>query len=136
MPDHTISTEQLTMLAPALTAIQTLAPKNAKCRYAIAKLTDATDVAFARFGKIVQQLATECAVPDSMRDTGNGRVTFQIADQHRERYLRESAALLTEEVVLSGVRPITHAELGECPLTIEQEKVLIQCKLLDDVEPS
>lgn len=40
-----------------------------------------------------------------------------------------------EPITLTGVRMVLHAELGDCPLTVQQERVLITAGLLDDKEP-
>jgi len=61
-----------------------------------------------------------------------GTITFTVEPEHQDAYVE----LQNEEITLSGVRPLTRAELGDCPLTIQQEMILIACKMLPDEPPA
>jgi hypothetical protein len=140
--DITITTAQLKALAPALAGILQLSPPpTAKGRYALAKAGAKVDPAYKLFGEQDSALAARVAVKDKdgnpiIRDMGNGLAGFDVRPDAKEEYQAEMKALLEEEVVLSGVRQITHAELGACPITAQQEMVLIDCGLLEDKEPA
>ena len=142
MPDMTMSTDQLIALAPVLAEIETLTPPpTAKGRYALAKASAKVGPAFKLYAEQEQKLVARVAVKDDkgnpkMRDLGNGRAQFDVAPEFKDEYAQEMAELKSEPVVLEGVRAVTHAELGVCPLTVAQEKVLIASGLLEDKEPA
>lgn len=141
MADITISTKQLADLAPVLGEVLRLSPPPiAKGRYALAKAGAKAVPAFELFAEQDQALARRCATVDKdgkpiWTALANG-TAFTVRDEMKEEYAAEKKALFSEEVVLSGVRQITHAELGQCPITAHQEMVLIDCGLLEDVEPA
>lgn len=142
MPDLTISTHQLIELAPVLSAVEQLSPPpTAKGRYALAKASAKVGPAFQLYAEQEQKLVQRCAVKDkdgkvAFRPAGNGLQGFDLLPELRDEYNAEVKALKDEDVVLQGVRMITHAELGQCPITAAQERVLMECGLLDDVEPA
>lgn len=138
MADFTFATRRLVALVPALQQIATLSPPpSAKGRYALAKILAKAEPAYAVYQKealaLVERLAPKGGVrPGKLPDT----IEFDLVPDQQPTFRAESEALLDEEVVLEGIRAITHAELGSCPITIAQERVLIECGLLDDVEPA
>ena len=135
MPDPIISSKLLAELAPVLTDIEKLSPPpKAKGRYALAKVSAIAGPAFTILS--TQQMALATRLGTDHKQAENGGVTFSIPTDRREEWATESAALLEETVTLTGCRMITNAELGECPLTIQQVRVLIACGLLEDVEPA
>jgi|ERR1035437_1666699 hypothetical protein len=134
MPELTITTEQLSRLTPALAAMAPLTPPpSAVGRYAIIKATIKAEGAFQAFVKAEAELTTRCAVPGSLKDVGNGRATFSVKPELTEEYATQRAALLAEPITLTGVRAITRAELGDCPITIQQDRVLVECGLLEAI---
>lgn len=134
MPDQILTTEQLARLAPVLAALGPLTPPpSAVGRYAIIKATTKAEVAFAAFAKAESELTNRCAVPGSLKDVGNGQATFTVKPELTEEYATQRTALLAEPVTLTGVRAITRAELGECPITINQDRVLVECGLLEAI---
>lgn len=141
MPDITIKTSQLVELTPVLAEVLRLSPPpTARGRYALAKVGGKVDPAYKLFAEQDQALAVRVATLDKdekpiLKALDNGRIHFNVRPEMQEEYARESKALLEEEVVLSGVRQITHAELGVCPITARHEMVLIDCGLLEDLEP-
>lgn len=139
MPDLTITTEQLSRLAPALSALAPLSPPpSAAGRYAAIRATTKAETAFAAYAKAANELTVRCAVPGTLKDVGGGRASFTVKPELVETYAAESAALMAEPITLTGVRAITRAELGECPITIQQDRVLVECGLLEAIpdEPS
>ena len=62
----------------------------------------------------------------------NGSKSFSVRPEKMEEWL----AIQSTEVVLPGARQITRAELGACPITIDQEMVLVSCGVLADEEPT
>lgn len=141
MPDLTLSTKTLIEVHPVLAAVEQLTPPmTAKGRYALAKATAKTGPAYELYSKQAIDLMKKVATRDEkdmpiLKQTDAG-ITFNVRPECQEEYAKESAALLEEEVVLSGCRAITHAELGNCPITGQQERVLIAAGLLVDEEPA
>ncbi len=134
MPDLTITTEQLTRLAPVLAALAPLSPPpSANGRYAIIRATEKAESAIKPFATAEAEMMTRLAVPGTIKDAGNGRVTFSIAAEHQEEYATQRAAMFAEPITLTGVRAITRAELGECPITVQQDRVLVECGLLEKI---
>lgn len=141
MADFTLSTQLLIDLWPVLQGVEVLSPPpNAKGRYALAKATSAAKPAVDVASGQLLQLMRRCAKVDKdgnplLKQEGN-RVTCDVRPEVAEEYQRESKAILDEPVTLTGVRAITRAELGDCPITVQHERVLIACGLLPDEEPA
>lgn len=142
MPDITLTTDQLIELAPVLSEIEHLSPPpTAKGRYALAKAAAKVGPAFKLYAEQEQKLVARVAVKDkdgnpALQDMGNGKAHFEIAPEFRDEYVKEMAELKSEPVVLEGVRAVTHAELGACPLTVAHERILIAAGLLEDQAPA
>lgn len=142
MADITITTEQLADLAPVLTEVLDLTPPpTAKGRYALAKVGAKVDPAFKVFAEQDAALAKRVATTDEkgapvMTALPGGQVHFNVRPEMQDEYTAERKAILAEPVVLTGVRQITHAELGACPITARHEMILIECGLLEDKEPA
>jgi hypothetical protein len=139
MPDLSLTTEQLTRLAPVLAALAPLSPPpSANGRYAIIRATEKAESAIKPFATAEAEMMNRYAVPGSIKQVGSGRVTFDIAADKQVEYVTERTAMLAEPITLTGVRAITRAELGECPITIQQDRVLVECGLLEaipDISP-
>ena len=134
MADLTLTTEQLSRLMPVLAALGPLTPPpSAVGRYAIIKATTKAEAVFAAFAKSEAELTQRCAVPGSLKNLGNGQASFTVTPELAEEYTTQRAALLAEPVTLTGVRAVTRAELGECPITISQDRVLVECGILDAI---
>ncbi len=144
MPDPTLSALQVAELAPQLTAILALpaimdgkiTALTPKGRYALARWGIACDAPSAAYGKKMGALIESVALPESIKALPTGGLTFDFKDAEcRALYAVESEKINSETVTVSGVRPITHAELGNCPLTGAQEKLLMVAGVLEMVEP-
>jgi hypothetical protein len=142
MPELSLTTDQLIALAPVLAEIENLSPPpTAKGRYALAKASAKAGPAFKLYAEQEQKLVARVAVKDKdgnpvLKDLGNGQAHFEVLPEFKDEYAKEMADLKAEPVVLEGVRAVTHAELGVCPITVAQEKVLIASGLLEDKEPA
>lgn len=142
MPELTLTTDQLTQLAPVLAAIENLSPPpTAKGRYALAKASAKVGPAFKLYVEQEGKLVARVAVKDEkgnpiLKDLGNGQAHFEVAPEFKDEYAKETADLKSEPVILDGVRAVTHDELGACPITVAQERVLIACGLLEDKDPT
>lgn len=142
MADLTITLKTLIPLHPVLTAVLKLTPPpTAKGRYALSRAGQKVEDAITLYAENEEALIKRCAVT---REDGtvafverpDGRRGFDLKPELRDEYHRELAGLQAESVTLAGCRMITHAELGACPITGEQEKVLIAAGLLEDAEPA
>ena len=143
MPDLTIPMDLFVVLAPALVEINTLKPPpSPKGRYVLQKALDLSEKPLAEVQKAEQALIRRGAVKD---DTGNvlytptgkpGELRFEWMPELHEECEAERAALMAALVTLTGLRAITHAELGACPITGAQERLLIKVGLLEDAEPA
>lgn len=142
MADLILTSKQLILLHPVLAAVEKLSPPpTAKGRYALAKAAAKAGPAFDLYADQERKLLLRCAVKNEdgsvkVKDLGNGQAHFDWLPELAEEATKEMAALQAEEVVLSGVRMVTHAELGACPITGEQERILMAVGLLDDIEPA
>lgn len=134
MPDQTLTTEQISRLALVLTDLGPLTPPpSANGRYAFIRATAKAEKLYKAFATAEIELTHRCAVPGSIKDIGNGRGAFTVKPELAEEYATQRAALLAEPVTLAGVRAVTRAELGECPITIHQDRVLVECGLLEAI---
>ncbi len=133
MPDLTITTEQLTRLAPVAAAVQPMAFPTATARYVVIRFSEKVEAAIKPFAEAESGMMTKYAMPGSIKQNGAGRVTFDIAAEAQAAYTAERATLLAEPVTLTGVRALTRTELGECPITVQQDRVLVECGLLEPI---
>lgn len=138
MAEITIPSGTLHNVANVLAAMASLTPPpEPKGRYVLARALPAIQKAAEEHGKAFTEFLQGAA---TKKDDGtpnitahdNGTLSFVIASEHLEAY-RDIQSLPT---AIPGVRMITHAELGACPITIEQEAVLITAGLLADEEPA
>lgn len=112
-------------------------PPTVKGRYALAKAV----LALEPHVKLLVQQTTELAKRHAVTDAAGvpvvkheeGRSSYRLKDA--AAYRNEYEAMIEEEIELHGVRQITHAELGDCPITAEQESLLLLAGLLEDKEP-
>ena len=143
MADLSFSTKLLVDLAPVLSAIDIKEPPpEPKARYILGRAVDGVDRLLTVFNKARQKHTDTFCVKDDdgkpiyRQGDVEGTVRFDIIKGQESAYSDGMLAMLEEPVTLSGVRVITRAEMGEFPLTVQQERVLIACGLLEDVEPA
>lgn len=136
MPELSISTRlaldlQLALCGNAtLQGVEVLSPPPApKGRYVLAKATDAVLSALKPYEKARLGLVEQHA--DKTKTSAPG--TVQLKDV--AAFNKDLEPMLDEPLTLAGVRQITRDELGACPITAFQERVLIKCGLLPDEEP-
>lgn len=118
-------------------------PATTKGRYALAKALDAALPARDRYRKEKFGLLTRHAKRDERgqpitQTVGGMTIQFDFGQGFNvvtPEVAEALAELNDEDVILPGVRMITHAELGACPITAGQERVLIRAGLLEDKEP-
>lgn len=141
MPDITLTTDRLIVLAPVLGAVEKLSPPpTPKGRYALAKAAAQVGPAFQLYVELEQKEIQRCGVKNDKDEVvakvlPSGGIGFDLLPDLKDEYNAAIKAMRSEEVTLTGVRQITHAELGVCPITAEQERVLIASGLLEDIEP-
>jgi hypothetical protein len=142
MAELTIIAGQLEALSTTLSELESLTPPPApKGRYVLAKIgtrvTTEYEIFKTSFKKFLDEMVTTDEEGKPKYDAGltPDLVTFTIKPDKIVEYTEGLAAMLSESVVLTGTRAVTHAELGACPITIGQEKVLIACGILIDEEP-
>lgn len=139
MPTVTVKAGRLRNIAEALEAALTLTPPpTPKGRYALAKAAQAIKPAVATLQaeqmRHINEHATknEKGEPD-IKPTPNGHgILFKLADA--PAYEKAIKDLFDEDIELAGIRQITHAELGDCPITAAQEAELLGV-LIEDKEP-
>jgi hypothetical protein len=136
MPDVSIPTRlalelQLALCgSPALPGVEVLTPPPLpKGRYVLAKATDAVLSALKPYEKARAGLVEQHKDPVAKSAPG----TVQLKDV--AAFNKDLEPILEEPVTLTGVRQITREELGPCPITAFQERVLIKAGLLMDCEP-
>ena len=142
-PPPTFPAGQLFDLANCLGAIDTMVPPpKPKARYVFGKAVAAVTKELEPFTKARQSLLDEHVTKDEagkpIYEQGDvaGTIKFTIIPDCAEAHALAWKELHDEPVTLTGVRQIMHAELGDCPLTVQQERVFVLCGLLDDVEPA
>lgn len=130
-------------LANALGGVDTLTPPpKAKARYVFGKAVAAVTKELETFTKARQALLDENVTKDEhgkpIYEPGDapGTIKFTILPEKAEAHSQAWKELHDEPLTLTGVRQILHSELGDCPLTVQQERIFVQCGLLDDVEPT
>lgn len=139
MSDVTISTDVLLRIEGALLAIESLTPTPpSKTGYALAKWATKVEEASLVYRKRLKKLYEAAADKDDKgrakyEDLGHNRVKYAIGDVHAVAL--EEEQMLTEEVTLAGLRPITLAELGTCPVGHGVIKVLLGTVIID-AEPA
>lgn len=141
MPDLTIKAGKLEALANALMAVLPLTPPaTPKGRYALARAHNAVAPCAALFADQKRHLLEKHAKRDEqgqpvIEDLGNGAYAYDLGlgiGRTTPAFDADFAALKDEDVTVSGVRAITHAELGACPITAAQESVLLGLFIVDE----
>lgn len=139
MADLVFSTRILVDLYPALLACGPLTPPmSPQGRYIVRKATEHTEKDYAAFQKEEQALIEKFGKRDEAGTllapavNPRGGLSYQLADPVAFTAARD--ALLDVQVTVTGLRPITRAELGECPVTIGIEAALIKAGLLQELE--
>lgn len=131
MADLTITTEQLTRLYPVYQAMGALTLPTANGRYVVIRASEKVEAAIKPVAIAESELTQRCQVPGSARTLPNGQQAFTVKPELAEEHATQRAALLAEPVTLSGVRALTRAELGECPITVAMDRALVECHLLE-----
>ena len=138
MADLTITAAQLTPLATVLSAMTGLTPPpNPKGRYVLGKLTPLVIGEQQKHELAIAPMLDDFATVDEdgvpiFHLNPNGSKSFTVRPEKMEEWLEIQATIVT----LPGIRQITRAELGACPITIDQEMVLVSCGVLEDAEPA
>lgn len=112
-------------------------PATPKGRYALAKAGEQVAGAAATYQKQALKLLNDHAKKDG---AGKPQVTMTeagVSARPEDPVALQKALddIGEEDTTLTGVRAITHAELGACPITGWQERMLIAAGLLEDKEP-
>lgn len=143
MPDISIKAELVVMLGEVLAGATNLSPPpTPKGRYALSKAA----IALGKHPQLYQDqkkalLEKHAVLVDgkpSSKELAPGVLQFDMGKgfgNTTPEFDADLKELNDEEITLSGVRQITHAELGACPITAAQEAVLIRAGLLEDREP-
>src|SRR5689334_20112103 len=128
MADLTITTPHLLLLHPALVKILTLTPPpTPKGRYVLQKAAGHTEIAYAAYAKEDAEHVLLVAVKG---EDGNpiltpidGGMHYNVIPDLKEEHEAHAKERDARMVTLPGCRMITHAELGDCPITGAQEKI-------------
>lgn len=137
MADVTVANSRLSALAQVLSQVAVLTPPPApKGRYVLSKATPKVIKEAQAHEAAVTPLLDDFATCDAegtpiFVDLPGGGRSFAIRSEKQAEW----NAIQDELVTLAGVRQLTRAELGACPITVQQEMVLIECGLLEDAEP-
>jgi hypothetical protein len=142
MTDIIIIAPHFNSLAQTLTQIETLSPApSPKGRYALAKIASKFSQEHATYKNSFKKFLDEMVTKD---DKGmpiyevidNEQVKFSVLPEKTKEYFSGVADFDSETITLTNVRPITHAELGSCPITVGHERILLACGILTDEEPA
>lgn len=138
MPALTI--EKLLVLQPVLASVGDLTPPPAnKGRYVLGKALDKATEEKGRYEaaylKYAEEIVTQNADGKPIFNQQGGQIGFTVRPEKHEEHAQWVKDTQSEMVTLAGVRQITNAELGACPITAAQCGVLVACGLLEDVEP-
>lgn len=121
----------------ALGVLQLSPPPTPKGRYALSKVATPIVGHAEKYRENHTALLEKHARKDKdgkpVKDAIPGGFKYDLTDQ--AAFNAEKKEMDEEPIVLSGVRQITHAELGVCPITGAHERVLIELGLLEDKEP-
>lgn len=144
MADIVVKAGLIQDLAGTLGAVEHLTPSaTPKGRYALSKACDAALPAAQRYTKERTALLEKHAKKEAngaavKQPVGNGGFQYDLGQGFgatTPEYDAELATINDEDITLSGCRMITHAELGSCPITAFQERILVKAGLLEDKEP-
>lgn len=138
MADLMIAKRHLNALATTLDAMGNLTPPpTSKGRWlvvkALPKIADKAQKSAEELKKWLDMVVTKDDNGKPMYREQNGIVQFDFVDPADADHFVEIQA---ETVTIEGVRQMTRAELGECPITVAQEFFLVQCGFLEDNEPA
>jgi hypothetical protein len=134
--DLTLTTKRVLELEIALIEIEGAPiPPTPKGRYALAKASDKVVAVAERFRKEQKKLLEEHARKDEKgkpikTKLGNERVKYDLVDE--DAYTEAESTLFDEEVKLTGIRPVTHEELGSCPLSVRAMRLLLGVLIVDE----
>ncbi|MEX2155130.1 MAG: hypothetical protein WD825_17425 [Gemmatimonadaceae bacterium] len=139
MPDVTVTTKRAIELKAGFDLIEALTPPPApRGRYALAKWSEKVNAAVELYQKQLKQQLEDHSHKDERgkairKDIGGGRVKYALIDE--DAFTAASDALQEEEVTLTGVRPVTQAELGDCPVPVLALRLLLGT-VIEDKEPA
>ncbi len=137
----TIKANQLVVLDAVLGGIFPLSPPpTALGRYALSRAAKVVGPAAQAFRAEHQALLVKHALknPDGSpvaKDLGNGMTQYDLGagfGKTTPEFDADFKAIGDEDIVLTGCRMITHAELGQCPITVAQETALLGVLLQDE----
>lgn len=137
MADLMIAKKHLNALATALNAMGSLTPPpSAKGRWvivkAIPKVTAKAQEYAADLKKWLDSVVTQDDSGAPLYAMHAETMRFEFKDQADAAHFAE---IQDETVTLDGVRQLTRAELGDCPITVAQEYMLVESGFLEDSEP-
>jgi hypothetical protein len=141
-PVPSLKASQLVALDAALSGIFPLSPPpTPKGRYALSKAAKVIGPAHVLYEEQKLALLTKHALKDAdgkaVTNTVGNTVQFDMGRGFgitTPAFAAEFAEMNDEAIELTGCRMITHAELGDCPITVQQETALLGV-LLEDDEP-
>ena len=138
MADFSVPAAQIILFAQTLNQMTPLTPSpTPKGRYLCAKATPLALKAAQAHSEALEAFLNGAVTQDEdgkpiFKERGNQR-TF---DFQTEELGKQFAEIQAELIPLAGVRQMTRVELGDCPITIEQEMILISAGFLEDSEPA
>lgn len=138
MADLMMAKKHLNAVATALDGMGTLTPPpTSKGRWlivkALPKMVAEAQAYSAELKKWLDTVVTKDEGGNPIYGTANGQVTFNFQSPEDAAHFAE---IQNEQVTLTGLRPLTRVELGECPITVAQEFLLVESGFLEDSEPA
>lgn len=138
MSDLTVAKKHLNALATTLSQMAPLTPPpSAKGRWVIVKAIPKVTEKATEYSKTLKEWLDGAVTKDEegkpIYNTNGPQMAFEFPDESGRAQFNE---IQDEQVTLEGVRQITRAELGDCPITVEQELVLVTSGFLDGSEPT
>lgn len=136
MADFSVSKRHLNLLATTLSAAAPLQPPPSPSgRWVVVKALPKSVAAAQAHNEELKKWLDTVVTPDAegkpIYRTVGGQMTFDFQTAEAGEQFK---AIMDEQVVLTGVRPITRAELEMWPLTVEQELALVTAGFLEDSE--
>ncbi len=142
-PMPSLTASQLLPVDAALAGLFPLSPPpTPKGRYALSRAAKVIGPAVQTYRENHQALLVKHAVKDAdgkpvTQDLGKGLIQYDLGagfGRTTPAFDADLKALGEEVIDLTGCRMISHAELGDCPITVQQETALLGV-LLIDAEP-
>lgn len=138
-----VKASQLTVLDITLGGIFPLSPPlTPKGRYALAKAAKVIGPAHQTYQEqkvaLLELHAVKVDGKAVTESLPNGQTRYDLGagfGKTTPAFDADFKAINDEDIPLPGVRMITHAELGDCPITLQQEAALLGVLLVDE-EPT